>query len=456
MTDPPNLLLVVMDAVRASSLEVYGCDRPTSPFLREFATAARTYERAHATSCWTLPSHASMFTGLHPDDHRVGTDRWSLGQVDSPTLAERLRDRGYATVAASANPWVGSAFGFDRGFDTFLEGWRVGASPDLTSDALRTGRVRAADRARRIASAGPAAIASTAPAAALAARRRAGHSGSGRLTRRLLRAFAAAGDRPVFGFINLLDAHLPRRPPARHRTAVGASPALSPHPWEFAGGLAEPPDRAALLALYHASVRQSDEQVGRLVTAVDRISRRPTTIVITSDHGENVCDHGLMDHQFSLHQTVLHVPLLVRAADGRAAGARGSGLVSLTDVFGLVCDDRQPPQRTTVTAAYLRAQPPIERLRVRYPRGSFDRLDRQLRAMVYDDGHKLIWASDGAHEAYDLTTDPAETRNLWPSPDLADQMDRLAGSDPAAAKGTPALTGDDRNTEAALRALGYL
>ncbi len=456
MTGPPNLLLVVMDAVRASSLEVYGCDRPTSPFLREFAETACTYERAHATSCWTLPSHASMFTGLDADDHRVGTDRWSLDQVATPTLAEHLRERGYATVAASANPWVGQAFGFGRGFDSFIESWRAGSLPDLTSDALRTGRVSAADRARRIAAAGPAAIVSAVPAAAMAARRRSGHSASGQLTRRLVHAFASAGDRPVFGFINLLDAHLPRRPPARHRAAVDASPARSPHPWEYAGGLAEPPDRAALLALYHASVRQSDEQVGRLVTAVDRVSRRPTMIVITADHGENVCDHGLMDHQFSLHQTVLHVPLLVRAPDRAGAGSRSSGLVSLSDVFELVGEGRQPPQRTSVSAAYLQAQPPIERLRARYPRGSFDRLDRRLRAVVHDDGHKLIWASDGAHEAYDLTVDPTEIRNLWPNPDLAEQLDRLAPSDLAAAPGTPAVTGDDHNTEAALRALGYL
>lgn len=456
MTEQPNLLLVVMDAVRASSLEVYGCDRPTSPFLREFARTARTYERAHATSCWTLPSHASMFTGLHPDDHRVGTDRWSLHQVESPTLAELLRDRGYTTVAASDNPWVGPAFGFDRGFDTFLEGWRVGAVPDLTSDALRTGGVSPADRVRRIAAAGPAAIATTAPATAMAMRRRAGHSGSGRLTRRLLRALATAGDHPVFGFVNLLDAHLPRRPPVRHRTAVGASPAPTPHPWEYAGGLAEPPDRSALLALYHASVRQSDEQVGRLVNAVDTVSRRPTTIVITSDHGENVCDHGLMDHQFSLHQTVLHVPLLVRTANRAGAGSRVSGLVSLKDVFDLVCDGREPLRQTSVTASYLRPQPPIERLRARYPRGSFDRLDRRLRALVHDDGHKLIWASDGAHEAYDLTADPTEARNLWPGPGLTEQLDRLAGGGPVAVTGMPVPGGDDRDTESALRALGYL
>ncbi len=456
MTDHPNLLLVVMDAVRASSLEVYGCDRPTSPFLRDFAATAATYERAHATSCWTLPSHASMFTGLAPDDHHVGSDRWSLDQVDSPTLAELLRDRGYTTVAASANPWIGPAFGFDRGFDTFLEGWRIGALPDLTSDVLRTGRVSAADRARRIASSGPAAIASAVPGTIMAMRRRGGHTGSGRLTRRLLRAIAAAGDRPVFGFVNLIDAHLPRRPPARHRAAVGAVPTPTPHPWEYAGGMAEPPDRTAMLALYHASVRQADEQVGRLVAAVDTISRRPTTIVITADHGENVCDHGLMDHQFSLHQTVLHVPLLVRSADRTAAGSRVSSLVSLTDVFDLLRDGQRPPQRATVAAAYLRPQPPIERLRARYPRGSFDRLDRRLRAVVHDDGHKLIWASDGAHEAYDLTTDPAEARNLWPDPGLSEQLDRLAGGDPAAAAGVPVPAGDDRDTEAALRALGYL
>lgn len=454
MTERPNILLVVMDAVRATSLEPYGNASPTSPFLCEFARSACTYERAHAGSCWTLPSHASMFTGLTTDQHGLGADRWTLRDVDAPTVAERLSARGYATIAASANPWIGPGFGFDRGFDTFLEGWRVASMPDLTTASLRSGGLPAGERIRRVAAAGPAAVATAVPAAALAHRRRSGHDGSGRLTRRFVAAFAAS-DRPTFGFVNLLDAHLPRHPPRRHRQAVGATSLRSPHPWEYAGGLTPPPDRDAMLALYHAGVRHADEQAGRLVAAVDRVSSRPLTVVVTSDHGENVCDHGLMDHQFSLHQTLLHVPLLVRNPDGARAGEREPGLVALTDVPGLLVDGAPPP-RATATASYPQPQPPIQRLRDRHPRGAFDRFDRSLRACVYEDGRKLIWASDGAHEAYDLNTDPDELRNLWPSPEFADALKRLADGPQAAISdhGEPAT--DDVHAEAALRALGYL
>ena len=142
--------------------------------------------------------------------------------------------------------------------------------------------------------------------------------------------------------MNLLDAHLPRRPPRRHREAVGAPLTRAPHPWEYVGGIAPPPDRRALTLQYLAAVRHADEQVGRLITAVDRIARRPTMVVITSDHGENVCEHGLMDHQFSLHQTLLHVPLLVRDPDGARAGERESGLTSLADIHDILLDGTPP------------------------------------------------------------------------------------------------------------------
>ena len=454
MSEHPNVLLVVMDAVRAASVEPHGCSAPTTPFLRTFAASARTYERAHATSCWTLPSHASMFTGLATDEHGVGGDRWNLRDVDALTVAERLRERGYATIAASANPWIGPGFGFDRGFDTFIEGWRIGAMPDLTTASLRSGALPARERIRRITAAGPGAVAATIPAALSSRRRRFGHHGSGRLIQRFVDAFAAS-DRPTFGFVNLLDAHLPRRPPRRHRRALAAPSIRSPHPWEYAGGLAPPPDRAATLATYHAAVRHADEGVGQLVGAIDRVSARPTRVVVTADHGENVCDHDLMDHQFSLHQTVLHVPLLVRDA-GHHCGQRESGLTSLSDVAGLLVDGTGPPSRRVVTASYPSPQPPIARLRERYPRGSFDRFDRTLRACVYDDGRKLVWASDGAHEVYDLTADPDELRNLWPSGTFADELNRLADGFPKVSTGHPETDTDDAHTEAALRALGYL
>ena len=108
-----------------------------------------------------------MFTGLATDEHGWAADRWTLRDVDAPTVAERLSERGYATIAASANPWIGPGFGFDRGFDTFLEGWRVGSMPDLTTASLRSGALPAGERIRRVAAAGPAAVATAIPAAAL-------------------------------------------------------------------------------------------------------------------------------------------------------------------------------------------------------------------------------------------------------------------------------------------------
>jgi arylsulfatase A-like enzyme len=440
MSATPDVLLIVMDAVRAQSVGAYGCTAQASPRLDALAAKSRLYTRAHSTSCWTLPAHASLFTGLETQAHRMGADRWSLGEVDQPTLAERFRDRGYATVAASANPWVGPGFGFDRGFDTFIAGWQVGALPDLTTESLLGGTTRSAQLAQ-VVRAGPRAIASLAPGMVAARRRRSGHAGSSQLLRRFLDAWStAARTRPVFGFVNLLDAHLPRQG--------------SPHPWEYIGGIAPRGDRRAHLAAYHAAVRSADHHLGRLLDAVDRLDR-PTTVVITADHGENVGEHGLMDHQFSLHQTVLHVPLVVRDAGGADAGEREPGLVSLADIPQALIEGCPVSTRASVSADYPYPQPPIERLRARFPRGAFDRFDRSLRAVLHDDGRKLIWASDGEHEAYRLTSDPGERQNLWPSPELAVSMARMAPGN-AADTGRFDAVDDDLTTRAALAALGYL
>ncbi len=459
MTRLPHVLLVVLDTVRADALGVYGCPRPTSPRIDRLAASAVVYRRAHSPSCWTLPAHASLFTGLAPSQHGVGGARDGLVAVGAPTLAERLRDHGYATLGASANPWIGPAFGFDRGFDEFLCGWHVGAAPDIAAASLAHGGHTARQKLAAVAAGGPASLIAALPNYAIARRRRAGRFGARGLSRRFLAAFArAARDGPVFGFVNLLDAHHPHSPPRRHLQVLGGSLGRVPtHPWALAGGLATltDADRAALRRLYEADVRHADDVAGGLVAAVDRLSQRPVNVVVTADHGENLGEHGLMDHQFSLHQTLLHVPLVVRMSGGEPADE--PSLVSLCDVFELLAAGRRPRPRTSVTAEYARPQPPVQRLQTRWPEGRFDHLDRRLRALVRDDGMKAIWASDGRHEAYDLRVDPGEAENLWPSAAaealLAELEERFGTAEDAAQAPPPAADTAVRN---ALESLGYL
>jgi arylsulfatase A-like enzyme len=229
-------------------------------------------------------------------------------------------------------------------------------------------------------------------------------------------------------------------------------------------------DFDVLRRLYDAEIAYLDRALRKLVAALER-SWRPTLLVITSDHGENIGEHELMDHQFSLHDTLIKVPLLVRYPDRADAGVRRDELVGLGDVHGTLLAAAEagegtvlpgPPggaRRPHITADYLRPQPPVSRLRTNFPDGEFTRCDRSLRALMRDDGRKLIWASNGAHEEYDLRADPSEQRSLYDAASSAGLVSALeaafdkGGATPA---GEVAATGEDEDVRAALESLGYL
>ena len=111
---PPNVVFIVWDTVRADHLSLYGYPRETTPALERWAKTARVFD-CSAVSCWTMPSHASMFTGLFPVEHGVNTERSVLAD-DVETIAELLQANGYQTYLFSANPFISSGHGFAQGF----------------------------------------------------------------------------------------------------------------------------------------------------------------------------------------------------------------------------------------------------------------------------------------------------------------------------------------------------
>lgn len=474
----PNIVLVVLDTVRAQSLSLYGHERPTTPFLERLAASSTVFERAYAPSCWTVPSHATLFTGLEPAQHRVGGEQASLDAVGTPTLAERLGEAGYATVGVSANPWVGPAFGFDRGFKRFHSGWKfMQSGVDVASQSITQGGQPVGEKLRMAVRGGPVTALATAPNYALARWRRSGRFTPFRMVRRLLQMHTEESrDHPVFGFLNLLDAHLPYIAPRSTRAAIGVPGGWQKVPqraWPYVGGIQPMSDQdfEVLRRLYDAEIRYLDRALEKLVEQLDR-SARPTLLVITSDHGENIGEHGLMDHQFSLHDTLIRVPLLVRNPGGAEAGLRRDDLVGLADVHGTILagaglehsaalpGPSGGARRPHVTSDYLRPQPPVSRLRSNFPDGEFTRCDRSLRALMRDDGRKLIWSSDGSHEEYDLRSDPGEQRSLYDasaSAALLAELDAAFGGAAAPAPATPvAATSEDDEVRAALESLGYL
>lgn len=320
----PDVLLIILDTVRAKSLGLYGADRPTTPTLDSLAADATVFERAIAPAPWTLTSHASMFTGRWPHELSAG---WS-DPLDAthPTLAEVLGRTGYVTAGFVANlSYVSRPYGLDRGFAHFED---FPVSPGQLVLSTMLGRMIAtADPLRRW----------------IGYHELLNRKSAGRIRRDFLAWLDGAPERPVFAFLNLFDAHEPYLPPAPYDTLFGHPPedrgighrhnllrgvnARRLEKWTMT-----PAEAAGELAAYEGAIAYQDAEIARLLEGLESRGRLANTIlVITSDHGEQFGEHGMFDHGNSLYLPLLHVPLVVRAPRGLPAG-RVETPVSLRDL----------------------------------------------------------------------------------------------------------------------------
>ena len=306
----PNVLLIVLDTVRALSLSVYGYGRSTTPELGRFANRGVLFERAVATAPWTLPSHASMFTGHYP--HELSAD-W-LKPLDStyPTLAERLRDRGYVTGGFVANfLYCGYEFGLDRGFVHYED-----YTPSLTAlvGSIGFGRVALTTynrlwRKYQIA----------------------GRKSAARLNDAFLRWTVRPSGRPFFAFLNYYDAHSPYWPEAPFDRKFLS---VEPRSRDIESGRRYTlEERTALRGAYEGAVAYVDHYVGLLLDTLERRgSLENTLVIITADHGEEFGEHGHMGHGNSLYLPSLQVPLLIIFPARVPPGRRVQRPVTLRDV----------------------------------------------------------------------------------------------------------------------------
>lgn len=459
---PPNIALFVLDCVRYDGLGCYGAPRPVTPHLDALAAGARRYTQARSAAVWTLESHASLFTGLHPRQHGVNVARRRLDPA-LPTLAQTLAGLGYQTAGFSTNAWVGPHFGLDRGFQHFASLWRLfpgmGAAPfPWWEKALRK---RVLER---------------------------GDKGAAKLNRHVARWLRRDRDpaRPFFLFALYLDAHLPYKPPPAHARALLDPAALrraraaNQDAWAFMAGEKQmaAADFAGLRGLYDAEIRYVDAQFGALLAAMQAAGALDhTLIIVTADHGENIGDHGLMDHQYCVYDSLAHVPLLLHYPPAFPPG-EDAAPVQHTDLFPTLLDLAAAPAavrprlpgRSLLTPPSARlTQPSIiqytaphrHRFARRHPHFDPARrgFDRTFDAIVQA-GHKLIRPSYGPPELYDLAADPGETADLAAArPDLVARLgaaldDWLAAHPPAA----PAAAAGSLDPGLAehLRGLGYL
>ena len=344
--DPPNVLMIVLDTVRADRLSLYGYRRPTSPTLEALATRGVRFDAARATAPWTLPSHASMFTGHWP--HELGVTWFTPLGSRFPTLAEYLGSRGYATADFVANFLYCSAeFGLDRGF-THCEDYVLEPMSPLRMCYLGDLGLRAVSHLGLSLSSIPGAGAFLPPKDSSFWRFLANDPkiDAGTINREFLDWLSKRREptRPFFAFLNYFDAHsvylLPPGTPYRFgrppKTDVEVQVMVN---WFHLDKLRLPQPYLNLARdCYDSCLGYLDEQLGELFGELKRRGVLDRTLVIvTADHGEGMGEHSLFFHGESLYRTEIHVPLVI-ALPGQTQSAVVSEPVSLRDLPATIVD----------------------------------------------------------------------------------------------------------------------
>lgn len=334
----PNVLLVVLDAARAQNLQIYGHVNETTPSLSSFGADATVYTQARAPSCWSLPSHASIFTGLEVPEHQLTSrnDRLAPGH----TVWETLRQRGYDTGVFSENPFITTEkYGLTRGFDEVVTGISNRQYPFKQAgnpNEFITGSVDGNDYAgylryavsqeKPVRSVANAALRqmelSAGPLVPPSLRTRVDNSSS-----RYVESFLdwQAGRANWAACLNLTDVHHPYTPIPLHDRWGGevlqnVHDNLDDPRWDFHSGREPWWKRRALTGLYDGCIHQTDAAVGAMLeTLATRGQLENTLVVITADHGEGFGERSrarprfrIAGHTGGIHELLLHVPLVVK------------------------------------------------------------------------------------------------------------------------------------------------
>ncbi len=430
----PNLVLIVMDTLRVDRLATYGYSRPTSPRLDELAERGTVFENAYATASWTLPSTASMLTGLHPIEHGVENQgNFFLGWKLS-TLAEALQRAGVSTAGWSGNPLISHSRNFSQGFERFeddIVGFRKTDSFFDEIGAWIDGR----------------------------------------------------GDERFFLYLHLTEPHQPYTPLEEGRAAFAPRAARDIDTGEIerrlevgehvdANGVPRldravtEREREDVSDLYDACVWSADHWLGRVSDALERAGLdERTVLVFTSDHGEELFDRGFVGHARSLMSELVRVPLVV-AGPGVPAGVRIDAPVSNRLVAPYLAE-RGGAHLPTPFTARLFDDPGDASVLFSTEKGEWNG-KRGLRILGMRTGERVVhvapdgapWGSATAAEGgdvhvFDLASDPGERKNLWSESDasLREELERRFGALEPVFEGAELRVG--AGTQYLLQRIGY-
>ena len=386
-----NLLVITIDTLRADRLGAYGHREARTPHLDKLASEGVVFEEAIAPVPVTLPSHASLFSGLVPPTHGVRDNTYFRLDLEARTLAEVLKAQGYETAAFVSAFVLDSSFGLDQGFDVYDD--------EVAGEAETAGTI--AERRGALV---------TGSFASWLEKRDAG--------------------RPFFAWLHYFDPHLPYAAPAPY-----------------------PPG-------YDGEIAYVDGEVGRVLETLAASGvEKDTLLVVTSDHGESLGEHGEKSHGFFVYDATLRVPLILKSAASLPAGKRVATPVRTIDIFPTVLEALQVPvpegaqgrSLLTVVRGETTETPPA------YAECYVSELNFGWAPLVAlrEEGHKYIEAP--LPELYDLEADPGETKNLFNAdPERAHRMkSRLADLVEGLPASLSSRSQPDPDTIARLRSLGY-
>jgi arylsulfatase A-like enzyme len=447
---------VVLDAVRKDYLSCYNGARGATPHIDALSEQSVTFEDAYSTAPWTPPSHASMFTGQYPSQHRVYGSSPKLGG-ETLTLAEALQELGYKTYGFSNSFHTSRRRGFARGFDFYhdltelpmIADKRIEPSLDYLKYALNFFLK--------------------------------GDGESYFQTEKLMTALSR-DSRPFFGFININTAHYPYSPPRRFD---GSLDKLEDDPEvdvdtvrslaqgdgfkTYMMGEIDASSREleVLRSLYASEVAYADELVGKIVRCLKEIEEFDNTLlIVTSDHGELLGEEQKIGHQFSVNERLLNVPLVVKAPDSSRTG-RTDRLVSLIDLYPTILDvatDDDSPKREgnnlfssrshdIVFAEYNRPFPPIrENLYKRFG-DAFKPFDIGFQ-VARTKSWKLVVDSKGTEVFYNVEAGEQEVSE--PPPSIQSELRDACDEKLTPLPGETGVEELDKRTKDHLENLGYL
>jgi arylsulfatase A-like enzyme len=437
--DRPNIVLITVESVRSDHVGCFGYDRDTMPSLCGLAAEGTRFDNAYSVTSWTLPAHASLFTGLYPAVHQVIGSRGRLDDAYT-TLAEVLAGAGYQTAGFVSGPFLQPQHNLNQGFEIYdaspsNPGGNRAAHADVTNPAMEA----------------------------------------------LIDRFLAEGRddaRPLFLFVYLWDPHYDYIPPSPFDAAFLPPDAVpidltsyetsdEVHPGISTGEL------AYVISQYDGELSCTDAWIGRLWRRLRDVGLWDDTyVIVTSDHGEEFFEHGNKGHRNNLYEESVHVPLIIKFP-GTAAPPEDDRPVSLVDLFPTVLDFAgvDPPVELH-GRSLIRAPDPDRTLflelltewAVRNEGTGELELETDLWLAARAAGHKLVMGrNENRVELFDLASDPGERRPLGPeAATRREEIDARLGEHlrrmkvEVAGWRTPEPARLSPEQEERLRALGYL